>query len=73
MLVFGSDGLYEFISNDLIAGIILKHLGNDPEGLENLSAAAKECVMIARGKWAQHSKSYIDDITCVIVDLRNLS
>lgn len=66
--VWGSDGLYEWLTNAKIARIIYR------EALLNgWQAAAEKAVEVSRDLWTKHTKgSYIDDITCVIVVFRKL-
>jgi serine/threonine protein phosphatase PrpC len=65
MIISGSDGIWEFLSNQEVAEIVYPfyNLGA-PE------AAANELVKRASQKW-KSEESVVDDITCVILFLNN--
>ena len=66
-LVIGSDGLFEFLSNQEVANIAGDHYGNPKHACEELSSAA-------RARWIRvihiQKQESIDDISCVVVYLR---
>ena len=57
-LVIGSDGVFEFLSNEIIGKIVLKH--------QDCEKAANEIVTVSNDLWMQRA-SRIDDITCVVL------
>lgn len=62
-VVIASDGVWEFLSNEDVAGIVWPYFEqNAPE------AAANALVKAAFKKWKQEEE-VIDDITCVIIFL----
>jgi serine/threonine protein phosphatase PrpC len=64
--IIGSDGVWEFISNEEAAGIVYPYyLKNSAEG------AADALVKEAQSRW-KREEEIVDDITCVIVFLHSL-
>lgn len=61
ILVIGSDGLFEFLSNEEIAYIV-----TDFYNMGQAEAAANAVVSLASDLWKQNEDT-IDDITCVVV------
>ena len=62
-IVLGSDGLYEFMSNEEVTHICSTHRQ------QGASAAARALVLESAARWYKNSKTYRDDITCVCVFL----
>ena len=62
MVVLASDGVWEFMSNEEVAGIVYPfyHKGNAEKASEAL-------VKSASAKWKSRETQTIDDITCVII------
>ena len=63
-IVIGSDGLYEFLSNQNIAETVMKYKGNLSDQTSANLCALELCKM-ARELW-ESSDFAVDDITCVI-------
>jgi serine/threonine protein phosphatase PrpC len=62
-LIFGTDGLFEFLSNEELCQIVLNHMAD-------LNKAANACVDASRRLWIRNTKgSYVDDISILIVRL----
>ena len=61
MVVIGSDGIYEFMSNEDIADIVMEFYY---EGKAEM--AANTVVNVATALW-EKNESIIDDITCVVI------
>ena len=62
-IVVASDGIWEFITSQEVAEIVLPHYkNNDAEG------AADDLVKEARRRW-EREEEVIDDITCVVIFL----
>lgn len=61
-LVIGSDGLYEFMTNEEIAQIVYENRTSDASTVSRMLVEAST----ERWKQIQH---YLDDITCVVVYL----
>lgn len=66
-IVLGSDGLFEFLSNQDVVSIAGDHLGNP-------KAACEELISTARSRWARviikQNQQIIDDISCIVVYLK---
>lgn len=62
-LLFASDGIWEFISNEEVVQFIWKHI-NDP------AIGVNQLVQEAVRRWQEDSEQVIDDITVVLVMLR---
>jgi len=61
-LVLGTDGIFEFMSNDEIGQIIEPFfISEDPQ------LAANELVREAHLRWKEANINHIDDITCIII------
>jgi len=63
-IVLASDGVWEFLSNEDIAKIVLPYYE-----CKNAEKAAEAVVRESYLKWKQEEDDIIDDITCVIVFL----
>ena len=63
ILVVGTDGLFEFLSNNEIAKIVSEYYPSD-----HAEAAANSLVSAASALWKQNEQ-IIDDITAVVVFL----
>lgn len=63
-VIWASDGVWEFISNEEAAEIVFKCL-------PDIEAAAKTLVLESESRWKIH-ETVVDDITCVILFLRDL-
>ena len=63
-IVLASDGVWEFLSNDDIAKIVLPYYE-----CKNAEKAAEAVVRESYLKWKQEEDDIVDDITCVIVFL----
>ena len=62
-VVIGSDGLWEFLSNELICEMVIPfYIENQPE------AAANKLVREAHARW-KHEEEVVDDITVVVIFL----
>lgn len=58
-VVLGSDGVFDFLSNEEVVKIALEH--------ECPALAATAIVKVARARWIHGAGGYIDDITAVVV------
>jgi len=66
-IVIASDGVWEFLSNEAVAKIVEKYfLKNLPE------EAANHLVKASVKKWKEEEE-VIDDITCLVIFLKNSS
>jgi serine/threonine protein phosphatase PrpC len=63
-VLWASDGVWEFVSNDEAVHIIRTHL-------PNFELAAQNLVLTSEDQWKKN-ESVIDDITCVLLVLRDL-
>ena len=62
-IIIGSDGIWEFITNDEAIEIVMPHYEAD-----DAEMACESLVEVATERWRKYDAS-IDDITCVIVFL----
>lgn len=62
-IILASDGVWEFISNEEAANIIMPHY------LNNSAEKAAEAIIKESIKRWQEEDSSIDDITCIIIFL----
>ena len=62
-LILASDGVWEFISNEEVAEIIMPHFQNN-----SAEKAAEAIIKEAIKRWQEEDTS-IDDITCIIIFL----
>ena len=60
-LVSGSDGLYEFLSNDEIVVLCQQHVA------AGAATAARALVLESAARWRQNSRKYRDDITALVL------
>ena len=63
-IVIASDGVWEFLSNEYIANIVMPFFEK-----RNAEGAAEAVVRESYLKWKSEEDDIIDDITCVIVFL----
>lgn len=64
MVVIASDGVWEFLSNELVASIVF------PFWLSRSATAASETLMReAHKRWKREENGTVDDITCIVVFL----
>lgn len=68
LLVVGSDGLWEKLSDAALLSTAKKHL-RDKDASEKI---CKELVNIAASRWNKECVFYRDDICCITVLLNNL-
>lgn len=64
-LVLGSDGIFDHLTNEEVVGFVHRELSNG----RNPEEAAKNLVLLARGKWREQGHGYVDDVTALIVNL----
>jgi serine/threonine protein phosphatase PrpC len=62
-IILASDGVWEFISNEEVASIIMPHFKTN-----SAEKAAEAVIMESQNRWKQEDTS-IDDITCIIIFL----
>jgi serine/threonine protein phosphatase PrpC len=62
-ICLASDGVWEFISNEEAAAIIMPHYKSN-----SAEKAAEALIMESQARWKQEDTS-IDDITCIIIYL----
>ena len=62
-ICLASDGVWEFISNEEVAAIIMPHFKSN-----SAEKAAEAVIMESQTRWKQEDTS-IDDITCIIIFL----
>jgi len=67
LLVVGSDGLWEKLSDAALIGTARKHL-REKDASEKI---CKELVTIASNRWNKECVFYRDDICCITVLLTN--
>lgn len=63
-IVLASDGVWEFLSNEEIAKIVMPYFE-----CKNAEKAAEAVVRESYLKWKQEEDDIVDDITCVIIFL----
>lgn len=63
-IVLASDGVWEFLTNDDIAKIVLPYFDT-----KNAEKAAEAVVRESYLRWKQEEDDIVDDITCVIIFL----
>lgn len=61
--VFASDGVWEFLTNDQVATLLWTHRHNPAK-------AAKAIIRAATDQWHANEDGVVDDITCVLVQLK---
>lgn len=64
LIVIASDGVWEFLSNEDVAGIVWPFFEK-----RNAEGAAEALVRESYLKWKHEEDDIIDDITCVIIFL----
>lgn len=62
VLVLASDGVWEFMSNEEVAGIIYPFFKQ-----RNAEKAAETLVRAAFKRWKQEDCHSVDDITCIVI------
>ena len=63
-IVLASDGVWEFLENDEIAGIVLPFFK-----VKNAEKAAEAIVKESFQRWKREEEGIVDDITCIVVFL----
>jgi len=79
-VIIATDGVWEFLSSEDAVGIVQKHLysANDGEGEKKeggghgASVACEALIKAASDKWHEHEGNYRDDITAIVVRLKDL-
>lgn len=76
-VVIATDGVWEFISSEGAVEIVSRHLyarGGDDEGfaIGGASAACEALIKAASQKWHEHEGDYRDDITAIVIRLKDL-
>lgn len=66
-IVLGSDGLWEFITNQEVVNIVWPHYE-----LNNAETAADALVKEAHRRWKQEEAG-VDDITCIVIFLESIT
>lgn len=73
-IILATDGVWEFIDNQDAVQIVSEHLlENKPEGrIKCATAACEALIKVAMEKWHEHEGDYRDDITAIVVSLKDL-
>ena len=70
-MIMATDGVWEFISSEDAVGIVSEHLyKTDGEG--GASIACEALIKAASEKWHEHEGDYRDDITAIVIRLKDL-
>jgi len=73
-LIIATDGVWEFISSEDAVEIVGRHLygdgGDDDDG--GGSVACEALIKAASEKWHEHEGDYRDDITAIVIRLKDL-
>jgi len=67
-MIIATDGVWEFLSSQEAVDIVSKDL-NSPEGS---SLACQHLIEAAAAKWHQHEGDYRDDITAIVIKIKEL-
>jgi len=78
-VIIATDGVWEFLSSEDAVDIVQKHLyiaddgeGEKKEGGYGASVACEALIKAASDKWHEHEGNYRDDITAIVVRLKDL-
>mmetsp|Transcript_4289 Transcript_4289/g.8276 ORF Transcript_4289/g.8276 Transcript_4289/m.8276 type:complete len:439 (-) Transcript_4289:55-1371(-) len=76
-LIIATDGVWEFISSEDAVEIVGRHLygdgGDDDDGGgSGASVACEALIKAASEKWHEHEGDYRDDITAIVIRLKDL-
>jgi len=78
-VIIATDGVWEFLSSEDAVDIVQKHLYNANDGEETkkeggygASVACEALIKAASDKWHEHEGNYRDDITAIVVRLKDL-
>jgi len=79
-LIVATDGVWEFISSEDAVDIVAKHLNMDGDGggggedsnTTGASVACEALIKEASKKWHEHEGDYRDDITAIVIRLKDL-
>ncbi|KAL9183970.1 hypothetical protein ACHAXT_002056 [Thalassiosira profunda] len=80
-LVIATDGVWEFISSEDAVDIVARHLyqcegeeeaGGSSGGGSGASRACEALIKAASEKWHEHEGDYRDDITAIVIRLKDL-
>jgi len=79
-VIIATDGVWEFLSSEDAVDIVQKHLYLDDngegekkkEGCHGASVACEALIKAASDKWHEHEGNYRDDITAIVVRLKDL-
>jgi len=72
-VIIATDGVWEFISSEDAVEIVAGHLYN--EGKDEKGGASLACealIKAASEKWHEHEGDYRDDITAIVIRLKDL-
>jgi len=69
-MIIATDGVWEFITSDEAVKIVAKHF--DEEGKGDASIACQDLIETAALRWKEHEGDYRDDITAVVVKVKEL-
>ncbi|CAD8050429.1 unnamed protein product [Paramecium primaurelia] len=64
-IIVASDGVWEYLSNDEVMNVVVPYIEKD-----NIDLAADKLMAEAINAWKKHSLAR-DDITCIVVQLKN--
>jgi len=72
-MIIATDGVWEFIGNEDAVEIVAGHLyGDGGDGSNGASAACEALIKAASEKWHEHEGDYRDDITAMVIRLKDL-
>mmetsp|Transcript_36196 Transcript_36196/g.63494 ORF Transcript_36196/g.63494 Transcript_36196/m.63494 type:complete len:205 (+) Transcript_36196:525-1139(+) len=75
-VILATDGVWEFISSEDAVEIVGRHLYNDDgdgdDGGGGASVACEALIKAATEKWHEYEGSYRDDITAIVIRLKDL-
>lgn len=67
MVVLGSDGIYDFLSDQQIINIVYRHYTVEGGVASGAAEAARAVLEAAKSEWSKvRSGAYRDDMTCIV-------
>ena len=71
-VILATDGVWEFIESEEAVSIVSKHLYCDDHSKNCASKACEALIEAAMAKWKEYEGDYRDDITAIIVRLKDV-
>ena len=65
-MIIGTDGIWEFLSNEKVRDIVLTYYNEN-----NISGGIDKLINVARKMWSIKNPNFIDDLSSIVVFFYN--